>query len=302
MKKFLSLFLALTLLSAFGTVAFAAKSPVGTKKHKVTVTTSYNDKTVVKSVEDGSNYTLNADTAEGFDFLKWTIDGNYDIISGDLSSAKIVIKPKGDISACAVYDKIEHKVTFKNDGEDEISSVDYGETLKLSVKNADKFGFLRWEISGNYEIVSGSLDSAELVIRPLGDIVVNKVFNSEITPDVSFDVTINRATGATENAVVGKGDTYTLIASNLPKGYEFSRWEINGKYEIVSGSLTSKKVVIKPKSDVTVTELTEKAAQGAANTSDKSPKTGDSIPAILSSVLVVALAVFAISGKIARKA
>lgn len=310
MKKFLSLFLSVLLAMAFCTVANAATSPVGEKKHNVTVTASNSDKTVTGTVTDGENYTLNATAVDGYKFVKWTISGSYDIVSGSLTSQKLVITPKSDIIANAEYQKNKFKVTItqvdENDtdnvGEEEITYVGDGNTIKLDAKVDGNYGFIRWEIDGKYEIVSGSLDSANLVIRPLGDISINKVVKETDIPedDVLYNVVINRNNGDTEYVSVVDGDKYTLTASKPTKGYAFAKWEISGKYEIVSGSLTSEKIVIKPLGDVTVKEVFTKVVQGAVNNSDKSPQTGNNLPIVLFAIFLCSATVSVISRKTAK--
>lgn len=303
MKKLISLVISVLLAVSFCGVAFAQGSPSGSTKHKVTVVTSFDGKSTVASVDDGDTYTLNAKTVSGYNFVKWNLSGSYTIVSGDASSATLVIKPTGDVTATAVYNAIQHKVTIKENGStssEEIDYIDNGKTIKLTASVDSNKKFVRWEISGKYEIVSGSLDSATLVIKPLGDVVINKVATSSSKDE--YTVTVNRGSGDKEIQynVVKNGDTYTLTASTPDKGYKFARWSITGDYEIVSGSLTSEKLVIKPLGDVTVKEVFEKISKGGTNNSDKSPKTGDAIPSVLLAVFMTSLAACAVSKKLAK--
>lgn len=83
---------------------------------------------------------------------------------------------------------------------------------------------------------------------------------------------------------VEKDGTITLTISK-DRDYDFVKWAIDGDYEIVSGSLTSKTLVIRPLSDLDIEEAYDvKGSQGAGekpadldeNESDKAPETGNS--------------------------
>ena len=75
--------------------------------------------------------------------------------------------------------------------------------------------------------------------------------------------------------------TVTLTAEEKGNG-KFSHWEIEGDYDIVEGSLTSKTIVIRPKSDIHAVAVFEEDGKKATadttvkpNNSNTSPKTGD---------------------------
>lgn len=94
----------------------------------------------------------------------------------------------------------------------------------------------------------------------------------------------------------------TLTAVSKDKGV-FSKWNIKGDYEIVSGKLTDSVIVIKPKSDVEA--IAEFTAPGSSpdqkptekpNDSKTSPKTGDPMWIILG-LAVLALGAGAIAVK-----
>ena len=76
-----------------------------------------------------------------------------------------------------------------------------------------------------------------------------------------------------DTAEVKDGDTITLEKSD--EGFE--GWEITGEYEIVSGSLTSDKIVILPKGDIVVKEIIKDVVEEDKdeNESDKAPQTGN---------------------------
>ena len=54
-----------------------------------------------------------------------------------------------------------------------------GDTVRLVAAEDSKFEFMGWYIEGEYEIISGSLTSKVLVIRPLSDIKVEEMYNVE---------------------------------------------------------------------------------------------------------------------------
>lgn len=85
-----------------------------------------------------------------------------------------------------------------------------------------------------------------------------------------------KAGSKTTGDYIENGDTITLTASDSK--YTFTGWVIDGKYEIVSGSLKSKTLTVRPLSDLLVEESYN--VQGSkgyvnSNNSSKSPKTGN---------------------------
>ena len=193
MKKLIAALTALVLIFSLTTVAYGAKSPEGKKEHSVTVNNNVGDTDgSSSSVVDGENFTLSADEFGGYDFVGWVITGDYDIVSGDLNSPDLIILPKGDIQATANYtekvelkdDEVKVEYASNIDGLEEgnFDIVKKGDKVELSAtEELPGYAFLKWEIVGPYEIVSGDLDSPELVIRPLGNVIVKQVF--EIVED-----------------------------------------------------------------------------------------------------------------------
>lgn len=92
-----------------------------------------------------------------------------------------------------------------------------------------------------------------------------------------------------EKISVTEGETVTLEVSDTEK--EFEGWKITGEYDIVSGTLTSAKLVITPKSDLTVEETyadTIIQEDKNENESDKAPQTGNGV--LMVTVLLTAAA------------
>jgi len=98
MKKFTCLILALAVLFSVSATVFAASSPQGGKKYNVTITSDSNDEITTKIIDGGDTLTLNATEEEGYTFIEWIITGDYEIVSGDLDSSPLVIKPLSDIT------------------------------------------------------------------------------------------------------------------------------------------------------------------------------------------------------------
>ena len=131
--------------------------------------------------------------------------------------------------------------------------------------------------------------------------------NSPVAPNY-HEITVNGQTvgknGATSivvnggkisisSGVIEEGKEVTLTA-NPDKNNKFSKWIIDGDYEIVSGSLTSSTITIIPKSDIDVNaefvdadgnELTEETTEKPGNDSPVSPKTGAATGALMITLL-----------------
>ncbi|WP_407383084.1 hypothetical protein [Ruminococcus sp.] len=133
MKKIISIALVLVMVFALTAVATSAKeSPTGEKYYSISTdaegagTASADKNKIAKDATgDDANVTLTA-TGNGGIFTKWIISGNYDIVSGDLNSAVIVIKPQSDVHATAF---------FTSDGKDHGDIVNNNNTT--SPKTAD---------------------------------------------------------------------------------------------------------------------------------------------------------------------
>ena len=109
MKKFLAALTALVFVFSMTTVAFAASSPSGEKTFKVTITSNKSNKaeTGYKSVKRGDTFELTAnEDTDKHAFVRWEITGDYEIISGDLESADLVIRPLGDVTVKSIYEDV----------------------------------------------------------------------------------------------------------------------------------------------------------------------------------------------------
>ena len=171
-----------------------------------------------------------------------------------------------------------------------------GDTTTLKAVNGDGF-FTLWIIQGSYEIISGTLESPDLVIRPLSDVNVTACF----TVDPDYYTITTEAVGAGSAAAnpgrVRKGSRGTSTLTATEEGGTFVKWELQCDYEIVEGSLTSKVLVIRPLTDVHAIAYFKEANKDAGKKDEgsTSPKTGD-ISMIFIAVMLLAAgaAVFAV--------
>lgn len=128
MKKLISILIATILVfSVASTFVSAEVSPEGNKTYKVTIDYGVEDKKPSFSyVTEGDTIALTSNTKseEGkFKFVRWTIVGEYEIISGSLTSENLVIRPLGDISIVQVLEEYYEEDNLpddeKEDEEDE---------------------------------------------------------------------------------------------------------------------------------------------------------------------------------------
>lgn len=99
-------------------------------------------------------------------------------------------------------------------------------------------------------------------------------------------------------------ESVITLTAKAKKGYKFLNWDIDGNYEVVSGSLDSKTVVIKLKGDVDLSDVDatpnfKKIAvtsdDGNSDKDDVAPKTSDN------GLGVLALSVLALGGLVVSK-
>lgn len=198
MKKIISVALALVMVFAL-TMSVAAKdSPSAKGYYSITVSTepadgslgtADTDKAQVDKTATGSDaeVTLTAEETDGF-FTLWIIEGDYEIVDGDLEYPELVIIPKSDIHAIASFSIEEEFLTMtakaKGDGTATVSpaSVPKGSNQLVTFTATDgKDTFTEWILECKYDIVEGSLKSRTLVIRPYTDVHGTAVFTSDGT-------------------------------------------------------------------------------------------------------------------------
>ena len=154
----------------------------------------------------------------------------------------VSIEIEGDGDAASDKDKVETTAV----GEDGI--------VTLSA-NPESGNFTLWILDGDFDVVEGSEDSPVYKIRPHSDVHVTASFSQDkdnltITAAASGD---GKATADPEKVKKGSGNTVTLTAVDGKD--TFSEWKLACKYDIVSGDLKSRKLVIKPYTDVHATPV-----------------------------------------------
>ncbi len=118
MKKVLSVLMAVLMLSAICAVAVSAvdnPSPEPTTYYVIEVTVDGNGTATPDpaSVPQGDTTKLTANPDDGSKFIGWDIEGDYEIVEGDLNSPVLVIRPKSNLKA---VDKFQPTDTKKDDG------------------------------------------------------------------------------------------------------------------------------------------------------------------------------------------
>lgn len=102
MKKIIAVIIAITIVFALPVFASADNSPSGTEKHKVTVI-DVEGGTCEKTENPDGTYTIKATTKGGYEFTGWKIDGQYEFVSGSLSTPTITISISSDVTVTPSY-------------------------------------------------------------------------------------------------------------------------------------------------------------------------------------------------------
>lgn len=136
------------------------------------------------------------------------------------------------------------------------------------------------------------------------------------TAPVIYNVTVEAQQGGSAHSSVDtmqQGDQVILTAT-VDDGYIFTTWNISGEYEIVEGTLSSERIVVRPGSDIYATagfkavsadvptSPTEGPAPGPGNDSPTSPQTGYDgfVFAGLSVLLLLGVTLFAVKTRSAK--
>ena len=111
MKKFLAMLISIVILSTFMVIpTFAEKSPEGDVFHKVVIK---DGETI--TVKDGENVQLIA--KDNVEFIGWEIIGEYEIISGSLTSKNLVIRPLSDLIVEGKYKDVAEEDKEENESD-----------------------------------------------------------------------------------------------------------------------------------------------------------------------------------------
>lgn len=177
------------------------------------------------------------------------------------------------------------------------SSVVIGEDGIVTVSAVEAGGyFTKWIIEGQIEPVEGDEYTATFTFKPLGDVTAIASFS--VDPEyltISGNATGDGSWTATPNKVLkGSGETVTLTATEAND--PFVKWVLECQYDVVSGSLTEKTLVIRPYTDINVTAVFGSDTPSENPDDDNtSPKTGDNTVTFIAIVLMaMALGMFAV--------
>ncbi len=184
------------------------------------------------------------------------------------------------------YYKIEVGSEGKGHAEKSADKVEIGTDGTVTFTAIEDGGFFtKWIIDGKYTVVSGSEYDDVLVIKPESDILAVASFSEEkdylnvyAKPEPPE---YGEATADPARIKKGSDGTSTLTATEK-NGSTFQEWKLECEYDIVSGDLKSKVLVIRPKTDVYATayftkpgeEPTEPSTPDKKDEDKPSPKTG----------------------------
>lgn len=106
MKKFLSVLMVVAMLFV---IAIPVAAEISPKPDPVVDagTVPEDGGNVDKIVNEDGTITLIVKPEDGYNFIKWEIDGEYEIIKGELTDKTITIKPNSDVKADAKLEKVQ---------------------------------------------------------------------------------------------------------------------------------------------------------------------------------------------------
>ena len=107
MKKFLSVLMVVAMLFVIAIPVAAEISPGPKPVHKIDAEVVPEGGGEVDKIDNGDGtITLIVKPEDGHNFIKWDIDGEYEIVSGTLTDTTITIRPSTDINAEAHVEKV----------------------------------------------------------------------------------------------------------------------------------------------------------------------------------------------------
>lgn len=112
MKKTLSVLVAVIIAALSAMPAFAvvsSPSPTASKEYSIVVHNNEggSGSYTTKTDKDGKHATIVAHPKNGYEFVKWIINGKYEITEGDLNSKTLKLLLKGNVVATPVFRKIK---------------------------------------------------------------------------------------------------------------------------------------------------------------------------------------------------
>ena len=197
----------------------------------------------LKAVAYGTELTINATPAEGYELTALTANGT-DI----LASKKVIIKEAVEVKA--TFTKKNFAVTFAKDGEGTISAtgaedldaVAYGTELTINATPAD--GYELTALTANGQDI---LASKKVIVKEAVEVkatFTKKNFAVTFAKDGEGTIT---ATGADDLNAVAYGTELTIVATPA-EGYELTALTANG-----TDILATKKVIVKEAVEVKAT-------------------------------------------------
>ncbi len=113
MKRIVSVLFAVLIFAFAAMPAMAAKnpSPTASKEYNIVVhnTEGGTGTYTTKIDKDGKHATVKAKPKKGYEFVKWTSKGKYDIVDGDLTDDELTILLKSDVEFTPHFKKIGSK-------------------------------------------------------------------------------------------------------------------------------------------------------------------------------------------------
>ncbi len=180
------------------------------------------------------------------------------------------------------YYKIEVGSEGKGHATKSIDKIEIGTDGTVTFNAFEDGGFFtKWVIDGKYDVVSGDEYADQFVIMPKSDILAIAHFSEEkdylnvyakAVPEEYGDATADP--GRIKKNTDGTS-TLTAVEEN---GGVFQEWVITGEYDIVSGDLKSKVLVIRPYTDVYATAYFTKPGETPTEPAKPDDKGGNTSP------------------------
>ena len=199
MKKITAILLTAIIFCMLGVSVLAddVVSPGPGPQHKINIViaTTGGDVSYTYDPSTGS-YTITATAEPGHQFIKYIIKGGHTLISGTPTDPVIVVKLTQDAEVIAYFDgePTAIKVTVEEGTKGGVASVAYNKndaTFTLKADTEKGYTFKKWDLTGEYRIISGSLTSEVLVIEALTSVHGIANWNSEkgTSPVTGYSVT-----------------------------------------------------------------------------------------------------------------
>lgn len=122
--------------------------------------------------------------------------------------------------------KPEHDVDAGVVPEDggEVNEIINGDgTITLIVKPDDKHTFVKWEIEGEYEIISGSLTDTTITIKPVTDVKADAVLNKNTATDDKPTPKPPQGSTSPSTGVTPVLCAVAMVVSMAGAGYSFKK-------------------------------------------------------------------------------